>query len=67
MSKINSHCEHTILIPRLPCLFRVANAASSTVELVYLVSSDSVDSFNVAMWPSVSKCFPIELVPCSDG
>ena len=49
MSKINSLCEHTIVIPRLPCLFRLANAVSFTVELVNLVTSDSVNSFNFAM------------------
>jgi hypothetical protein len=31
------------------------------------VTSDSVNSFNFAMWAFASKCCPIELVPCSDG
>jgi len=56
----------TIVIPRLPCLFRKAKAVSSTIELVNSVTSDSVNSFNFAMWAFASKCFPIELVPCSD-
>ena len=57
----------TIVIPRLPCLFTIAKAVSSTVVLVNLVTSLSVHSFNFAMWSFAIKCFPIELVPCSDG
>jgi len=57
----------TIVIPRLPCLFRMAKAVSSTAELVNSVTSDSVNSFNFGMCAVASKCFPIELVPCSDG
>jgi len=57
----------TIVIPQLPCIFRMANAVSSTVELLYSVTSDSVNSFNFVMWAFANKCFPIELVPCSDG
>jgi hypothetical protein len=60
-------CKLTIVIRRLPCLFRKAKAVSSTVELVNSVTSDSVNLFNFAMWAFASKCFPIELVPCSDG
>jgi len=60
-------CKLTIVIPRLPCLFKMAKAVSLTVELVNSVTSDSVNSFNFAMWAFASKCFPIELVPCSDG
>jgi len=45
----------------------MATAVSSTVELVNSVTSDCVNSFNFAMWAFASKCFPIELVPCSDG
>ena len=67
MTNMNSLCEHTIVIPRLPCLFRMANAVSSTIELVNVVTSHSVSSFNFAMWAFVSNCFPITLVPCSDG
>ena len=59
--------ELTIVIPRLRGLFRMAKAVSSTVELVNSVTSDSVNSFNFAMWAFASKCFTIELVPCSDG
>jgi len=59
--------ELTIVIPRLPSLFRMAKAVSSTVELVNYVTSDSVNSFTFAMWAFASKCSPIELVPCSDG
>jgi hypothetical protein len=39
----------TIVIPRLPYLFRMAKAVLSTVELVNSVTSDSVNSFNFAM------------------
>jgi hypothetical protein len=31
------------------------------------VTSDSVNSCNFVMWAFTSKCFLIELVPCSDG
>jgi len=57
----------TIVIPRLPYLFRMAKAVSSIVELANSVTSDSVNSFNFAIWAFASKCFPIELVQCSDG
>jgi len=67
MSPINFSCELTIVIPQLPCLFNMASAASSTVELVNSVSSDSVNSFNFAMCAFASKSLPTELVPCSDG
>jgi len=60
-------CKRTIVIPRLPCLVKMAKSFSSTVELVNSVTSDSVNSFNFAMWAFASKCFPIELVPCYDG
>ena len=60
-------CKLTIVIPRLACLFRMAKAVSSNVELVNSVTYDSVNSFNFAMWAFATKCFPIELVTCSDG
>jgi len=59
-------CKHTILIPRLPCLFRMAKAVSSTVELVNSVTSDSVSLFNFVIWAFPSKCFLTELVPYTD-
>jgi len=67
MSNMICVSELTIVIPRLPCLFRMVKAVSSTVELVNSVTTDSINSFNFAMWAFASKCFPIELVPCSDG
>jgi len=67
MSKMNSLCEHTIVIPRLPCLFIMANTVSLTVKHLDLLTSDYVKLFNFAMWALVSKCFASELVPCSDG
>jgi len=57
----------TIVIPRLPCLFSMAKAVASTIELVNSVTSDSVNSFYFTMCAFASNCFPIELVPCSDG
>ena len=38
-----------IVIPRLPCLFRMANTVSLTVEQVNSVTSDSVHWLNFAM------------------
>jgi len=60
-------CELSSVIPRLPCLFRMAKAVSSTIELVNSVTSDSVNLINFVMWAFASKCFPMDLVPCSDG
>jgi len=42
-------CKLTIVITRLPCLFMMAKAVSSTVELVNSVTSDYVNLFNFAM------------------
>jgi hypothetical protein len=42
-------CKLTIVIPGLPCLFRMAKDVSSTLELVNSVTSDSVNSFNFVM------------------
>jgi len=67
MSNMTWLYELTIEFPRLPCLLKMAKAVSSTVELVNSVTCDPVNSFNFAMWAFASKCFPIELVPCSDG
>jgi len=67
MSNMSFLCALTIEIPRRPHLLRMAKAVSSTVELVNSVTSDSVNSYNFAMWAFASKCFPIDLVPCSDG
>jgi len=49
ISNIISLCKLTIVIPRLPCLFKLAKAVSSTVALVNSVTSDSVNSFNFAI------------------
>jgi len=57
----------TIVIPRLLCVFRIANAASSTIELVISVTSNYVNSFNFVMWAFSLQCFHIELVPYSVG
>jgi len=57
----------TIVIPRLPCLFSMANAVLLTIVLVNLETSDSLYSLNFAKCALASKCFIIELVPCSHG
>ena len=49
MSNIIVLCELTTVIPRLPCLIRIADTVSSTVELVNSVTSDSVNLFHSAM------------------
>jgi len=67
MSNMIILCELTVVIPRLPCIFRITNAVASTVELVNSVTSDGMNSFNFASRAFASKCFPMELVPCSDG
>jgi len=67
MSNMIWICEFPIVIPRLPCLFRMATAVSSTIKLLNSGTSDSVNSFNFAMWAFATKCYPIELVPCSNG
>jgi len=56
----------TIVIPRLPCPFSIAEAVSLTVDLVNSDTSDSVNSFNFAMCAFDHKGFPIELVSYSD-
>jgi len=60
---LNFLCELTIGILELPFLLSMAKPVSSTVELVNLVTSDTVDLFNLVMCASASKCLPIELVP----
>jgi len=67
MSNNTVNWDLTIVIPRLTCRFRMAKAVPSTVELDNSDTSDSVNSFDFAMCAFASKCFPIELVPCSDG
>jgi len=51
--------ELTIEIPRLLCLLRMAKAVSSTVEIVNSVTSDSVNSFNLAMWALPASVSPL--------
>jgi len=59
MSNMIFLCEHTIVIPRLPCLFRMSKAVPWTVELVNSGTSNSVNLFNFAMWAFASKCSPL--------
>jgi len=67
MSNIDCVSKFTTVIPWHPWLFRMSRADSSTVKLINLVTSDSVNSFYIAMSAFASKCFLIELVPCSDA
>jgi len=67
MSNLNFLRELTSIIPRLPCLFRIPKAVSMTFKLDNSVIPLSDDTFNFAIWAFASKCFPIELVPCSEG
>jgi len=67
MSNNTFNWDLTIVVPRHPCLFSTAKAVSLTVYLVNSHTSESVNSFNFAMCAFASKCFPIELVPCSVG
>jgi len=64
---MNFFCRLTIVIPRLPCLFNMAKAVSSTLVLVNSATSNSVNSFNFTTCAFASNSFPMELVPCSDG
>jgi len=66
LSNMNFLWKLAIVIPRLPCLLRMAKGVSSTTEQVKSVTSDSVDSFNFTMWAIASKWVPIEQVPSSD-
>jgi len=65
--KINIFCELTIIISRLPCIVSLSKAVSSAVVLVNWETSDSVNMSNFAMCTFASKCFTMELIPCSDG
>jgi len=59
--------ELAIGIPRHPCHFSMAKAVSLIVELVHVVTSDTVNWFNFVICAFASKCLPIELVQCSNG
>jgi len=59
-------CKLTIVIPQLPCLFRMSNALSSTIEPFNSVTSVSVTSFNFAIWAVASRWFPIVSIPRSN-
>jgi hypothetical protein len=52
--------ELTIVIPRLPCLFTMAKAVSSTVELVNSVTSESVKSLTLQC-----ELLPVSVSPLS--
>jgi len=59
MSNMICLCKLAIVIPRLARLLRMAKDASSTAKLVNSVTSDSVNSFNFAMWDFARKCSPL--------
>jgi len=60
-------CKHTIVIPRLPCLFTIAKTVSSMVVLVNLETPNTIDSFIFGMSAFACKSIAIELVWYSDG
>jgi len=62
---MNFLCELTIRIPQLPYLFKMAQAVSTTVELVNSVTANCVILFTFAMCTFPRKYFPMELVLCS--
>jgi len=66
MSNSNFKWDLISVIPRLPCNFWIGNAVSSTVDLVNRHTGCFVNTFYIAMYTFASKCFYIELVPCSD-
>lgn len=45
----------------------MANTTSLRLEVVNLVTSDTVNLFNLAMCASARKHFQMEMVPYSDG
>ena len=67
MSNMNFLSTLIILISQLPCLFSMAKAVSPTVEVVNMLTSNPVNSLNLAMSAFTSKCFPFDVVPYSDG
>jgi len=67
LSNMNFLYKVTIVIPQLPCLFSMAKTVSSTFTLVIEVASNTVNLFKVAICTFAGMCFPIELVPYSDG
>jgi len=66
MSNLNFLWKLTIVIPQLPCLFRIPKSVSSTVELVNSAISNSFNYFHCAIWAFASMDFRMELVPYSD-
>jgi len=58
LSNMNFFCNLIIVIPRLPCLFNMGNAVSSTVVLVNSETSHSVSSFNFAMCAFAASVSP---------
>jgi len=66
LSNMNCFCNLKIVIPRLHCLRNVANAVMSALVIVNSDTSDSLRLCNFRMCASASKCFPMELVPCSN-
>jgi len=51
--------KFTIVIPRLPSRFSMANAVSSTFEVVNSVTYKSVNSFNLAMCALPASVSPL--------
>jgi hypothetical protein len=62
MLNMKFYCKHTIAICRLPCLFGMAEAVSSTVEVVNSVTSYCIGLCNFGMGAFATKCFTRKLV-----
>ena len=67
MPNRNFICDLTLVIPPLPCVFSMAEAVSSMVQLVNSVTVHSFTWFNFIMCAFSNKYCTIELVSCSDG
>jgi len=63
----NFICDLKIVIPQLPCLINIVNTVESKLVLGNSATTDSVTSLDFALCNFVSRCFPMELVPCYDG
>jgi hypothetical protein len=66
-SNMNFFRDIVFVGPRLPCVVNMTNVVSSPAAVVNSETSDYVCLFNIAMYPFATKCFPMDLVPCSDG
>jgi hypothetical protein len=66
MSNMNGISELYIVIPQHPWLYSMAKAVPWTIEHINSVTLNSVNLYKFEISASVSKCFHIELIYCSD-